>query len=357
MIMRRFIKTLVVILFLGLATFLQAQEKSDWYYIDHSDEILKDATSLFQAGNYARAIDLCNLHSDILGDEHDETPTRDELMSLVLKCQKLATDLENYIEDGYMQAAKAVAEELRALNPSDERLKQFGLYSPPSANKPVVQKQEDKKQQPPVTDKPAEEKKISVKQLVGDKSDDTDYDDYSDSSYGSSQMMNDYDDADEPKIAIRVGAGLMGLGQDQMSIAPSLTFGYYNMGYSIVGAELMAYFNSWLAESKASMVGADALVALRVAKGVFPKAGVGFFSCGSTQAKNAEKTMGMCIPAGVSFVFGNFSFDIMASGYPEVKIWQVTKATASQGVTYDYKYPQTVLGLSVVVGVSLGVAF
>ena len=318
----------ITALLLCFAVALQAQDKSEWYYMDHKDEILKDARKLFQKGDYSRAIELCNLHRDLLGDEHSETPDRDALMILVLKCQKLATDIENFVDDGYMQVAKALAEELRALNPSDERLKPFGLYSAPPPE--PAQKPEPKPKQEP---KPAPEEKAFE------------------------EVGHSWADEDDPFYAVRVGCGILGI-PSYYAFAPSLSFGWYNIGYSDLGMELKGYYTKALAKSTVQMIGADLLFALHVAKGVYPKLGIGGFSCTDISINNGDNTKGLCIPGGCTFLLGrHFTFDIGVSYYPETKVWQQSNEQATKGVYYKYRFPNTVLGYSVSAWMSIGVAF
>ena len=137
-------KLLFLLLFIFLSATLNAQEKGDVYYSNHTNEILSDAESFFKKGNYDRAFQLCLLHDELLGSDNSETKKVEELKNNVLECQRLAFQMEDYIENGRESLAKAVAEELYKLNPTDERLKRFGFDS-------VTKKEPEAGKEEPVT--------------------------------------------------------------------------------------------------------------------------------------------------------------------------------------------------------------
>ena len=169
------LRLLLLFLFLSLAAY--AQEKGDVYYSGHQNEILPDAESLFRKGNYDRALQLCDLHKELLGLDHAEAGKVDELRALILECQKLAMDMEGYLERGHEGLARAVAEELRKLNPTDERLKQLSSRKkqttkvdktsreqekPKEAEQPKVVEQPKADEQPKEVEQPKEQEQTVV---------------------------------------------------------------------------------------------------------------------------------------------------------------------------------------------------
>jgi len=330
-------KLSILLLLLGFAALLRAQDKSDWYYADHKDEILGDAERLYRKGDYSRALDLCNLHRDLLGDENPDAEKVDALVSNVLKCQKLATDLENYLEDGYQQAAKAVAEELRAINPYDERLRQFGFTIPAE---PRVRPEPRKKDDKPI---------VVQHKDTGD-----------DEDVPQSSKSFDYPDEVDTKFVVKATVGLAGLGMADYS--PALQFGggvgVLDIGGSVIGAEAKFNYSGTLAGGSASLFGIDAVVDVRLGRIVYPYAGFGWFVCTDKISTVSHKTNGLCVPFGVSLLFGgHFVLDLGACFYPAISVWTDAEATTSAGAKYTYQSRLDALTAGIAPRISIGVAF
>ena len=332
-------KLSILLLLLGFAALLRAQDKSDWYYAEHTDEIFGDAQKLYRKGDYSRALDLCNLHRDLLGDENPDAEKVDALVANVLKCQKLATDLENYLEDGYQQAAKAVAEELRAINPYDERLRQFGFVIPAEPREKPEPMLKDNKPVPP--------------QQTDVRIDDDD-------AYNKSSRDFDFADEIEPKFVIKATGGVVGLGME--AYAPAIQFGggigVLDIGESIIGAEAKFNYSGALAGGNASLFGVDAVMDVRLGRIVYPYVGLGWFVCTDKLSKVPYKTNGLCVPFGISFLFGgHFVLELGASFYPAVSVWTDAEAKTTAGAKYTYQSRVDALSAGVAPRISLGVAF
>ena len=404
----RFKPLLVLFLFLPMA--LAAQEKGDVYYAGHPDELLVDAEALFQKGNYDRALQLCDLHKELLGSEHTESESVEELRSMILDCQKLAIDMENYIENGRESLAKAVAEELRKLNPSDERLKRFGMYTAPGKKKPVTDKQAAKdkarkeaeaaaakeKAQQEAEAAAAKEKAQKEAEAAAAKEKERqeaeaaaaaaaakekarqeaeaaekakkqeearkkaeEKDDLEDDDYYKTPRTVDYVDEYEPKFVAKVGAGLVGLGNQAhpMGIQFGGSAGIYDIAESIFGAEARVNYTGGLASKAASLFGIDACAVVRVFDGIYPYAGAGWFVC-TENGDSKYKTNGLCVPFGVSIIIGgHFVIDVGASYYPAVSVWTDTSVKTTAGPQYKIKSQLDVFPASLAPRIGLGVAF
>lgn len=379
------LRLLLLFLFLSLAAY--AQEKGDVYYSGHQNEILPDAESLFRKGNYDRALQLCDLHKELLGLDHAEAGKVDELRALILECQKLAMDMEGYLERGHEGLARAVAEELRKLNPTDERLKQLSSRKkqttkvdktsreqekPKEAEQPKVVEQPKADEQPKEVEQPKEqeqtvvpeqpkeqealkeqeapkEQKLPIKPVEPAEQDDIDDDFYS--SYPAG------DDYFPPRFVVTAGASIIGLGQTGSAIAPGIGVGMYDIGESIIGAEARAYLAPGMASSTALMFGLDAGAVIRIVKGIYASAGLGFFSCSPTKSEGTA-TLGLCIPAGVSVLIGKaFVIQAGVSYYPSVDIGVTKTVKTSVGPSYSITTAQNVLQACVAPRISLGFAF
>ncbi len=366
--MRRIARILISVLFLCLAGVVRAQDKNDWYYSDHTNEILPDARKVFQKGLYSRAIELCNLHRDLLGFDHAESPARDDLVALALKCQKLATDLENYIDDGYMQAAKAVAGELKALNPYDERLKQFGLYTePPVEPEPVAVEEAPKEEEKPQEEeKPvvvkddiqsiikSREKEVAVEDGYEEPVEEVAAEEAAAEEFEPEEILED-----EPFFAVRGGAAMFGFGQGSVAVGPVVAGGLYNIGYSVAGIEVQGYYCGF-SSNQSGIMGLNVLAAFRLAPWLYPKVGVGIFDCMDLDKSISKRDnqAGICIPLGVNLLLGrHFSLGLTGTYFNDLNVWQVTTQKAYGNKEYELRTVKTVLGKSVSVMLTVGYAF
>ena len=363
--MRRSARILISVLFLCLAGVVRAQDKNDWYYSDHTNEILPDARRVFQKGLYSRTIELCNLHRDLLGFDHAESPARDDLVALALKCQKLATDLENYIDDGYMQAAKAVAGELKALNPYDERLKQFGLYTaPPVEPEPVVVEEAPKEKEKPQEEEKPVVVKDDIQSIIKNREKEVAVEDgYEEPVEEVAVAAEEYEQEevleDEPFFAARGGVAMFGFGQGSVAVGPAVSGGLYNIGYSVVGIEVQGYYCG-ISSNQSGIMGLNVLAAFRLAPWLYPKVGVGIFDCMDLDKSISKRDnqAGICIPVGVNLVLGrHFSVGLSGTYFNDLNVWQVSTQKAYGNSEYELRTVKTVLVKSVSVMVTVGYAF
>ena len=357
-----------MLIFLCLPAFLKAQDKGDFYYQDHPEEILAIAKQHFTTGHYDRTLELCELHKTLLGEEHAQSADIEALRLQATDSQKLAIQLEKNLEDGHNQAARGVAEELRVLNPHDERLKQFGLYLAPGESLPETQQQADVRDvKPDVQDvKPdVRDVKPDVKDVKPDLKDlDLDSDEsspYASGAYSGKAKVNQYDNT--PCFPVRLGFGLLNLGS---TVAPdfSLSFGAYNLGESVVGFDAKLYGSWGLAEKSVDMYGFDLMLAIHIpSTPLYLKGGIGGFDCSDKNAAAANQstlkhsTQGLCYPFGVALVLnGGFTIDAGVSFYPVVNVWQ-TKTYSTANKEYELPVATSVLQNPLSVWFGLGWAF
>jgi len=117
--MTRIVQRLCLTLFLGLLSLtLLAQEKTQYYYNTHENEILPDANTSFKNGDYERTVELCNWYYIIVGS-HDA----DGLKEKANRCSELLKELVELKDSGRIEEAKKKAELLLSTNPNDRAAK------------------------------------------------------------------------------------------------------------------------------------------------------------------------------------------------------------------------------------------
>ena len=123
-------KIIILLLFvLGSAGVAMGQGKTYWYYSEHTNELLKDATDLFRQGNYDYALQLCNWHYQLLGEGHEESGKRNELLEKIQTCKDLVNDIEFYQEWKDAEEVKRAEVALSRVNPDDPRVKHLKAAS------------------------------------------------------------------------------------------------------------------------------------------------------------------------------------------------------------------------------------
>ena len=262
-------KCILFVCFLCVPIILCAQEKTDWYYVEHLEEILPDATALFRQGDYERAIDLCSLHmGNAEAGDKDENEIK-RLHDLIVKCMDLAELIDDCIADGRdLSKVKSVAAELRILNPDDKRLRLF--IEPATTEFPQLEH-------------PA---------------------DYS-----------------WPHFMVRLGVSLFGIGQSSLALAPELGVDLYNIGDSRFGVGAKFYFGPSLNQSSSTIFGGDLCAVFRLGKRLYPSAGIGVFSCNGKDGKAVGPTSGLYVPLNLSIIIGKgFVAGVGMSIFPEVKL-------------------------------------
>jgi hypothetical protein len=330
-------KRLLVALLLASFSFaLFAQEKTQSYYLTHESEILPDAQASFKQGNYDRAVELCVWHYIIVGTQASES-----LRDNAEKCAALARELAGHREAGRDKEAEESAKALLALNPDDPAANDFiaSLRVQEEIPEPEVVVSEPPTLEIPETVPVQEEEEVPVQEVPVEVAPVPEVP----QTIGVAQPSRPVPSVATPvsnRFIIKANVAVLDLKQFAQSIAPGVSLGLYDIGGSPVGAEVGAYVCSGLPD--ASVFGMDASLAFRVANGVYPKAGVGFFSC-SPKDSSSKGTNGLCAGLGLAFLAGHFCLEAGLKYYPEVKI-KGTQALSTDGVRYDF--PSAVSALS-----------
>jgi hypothetical protein len=158
------------------------------------------------------------------------------------------------------------------------------------------------------------------------------------------------------RFVLKAGATVLDLKQFAKTISPGGSLGLYDIGGSRIGLEAGGYFCPGLSASSASLFGLDASLVIRLSDSVYPKAGVGFFSCSSTDGSGSQ-TKGLCGGLGLNFLLGgHFCLEIGAKFYPVVKL-SGTETYSTAGVTYAFPTVREVLPGGIAPMVSIGYAF
>ena len=113
------LRTVSAILLLFAATVALAQEKDLRYYNTHEKEILPDARAAFSAGQYERAMQICQWYFIIVGDSEANA-----MREKASRCAVLAPEMKALMDDGDVDAAKEKADAILALNPDDPAAKE-----------------------------------------------------------------------------------------------------------------------------------------------------------------------------------------------------------------------------------------
>lgn len=316
-------KLFLLLLLLCFPAVVEAQVKSDAYYDKHRDELLHDAEQLFRSGNYDRALQLCDMHLDLLGTEHTESDRVAELKDVVIKCQSLAIDIESCLEKGMEGPARSFAELLKEINPSDERLKRFGLYSPFGSKNPKT-----------------------VKEKPEAKDAGRDWGDEGDDYWGLDNIRFKRDFRDN-LYAVGVSGGALGIGGSGQAFVLGATGAFYNLLWDFLGAETRLY-GSNLAYSEGAMMGWDTLLNFHVYDRFFASVGPTWFLCWDCNKESKHRaTGGLGGALTASAILGDHIYLQVGFGfYPEVPVWQDS----------TFK-PKDVLDMSGSIWITLGWAF
>ena len=344
-----FLRTIFIVVCLGLAcssAWTQNQNKTQAYYNSHEREILPDARTAFKNGNYDRAAELSRWHWIIVGDRQ-----ADSLREMAERCGQLARQLSSLKREGKMDEAKTVAQSLLSMNPDDAAAKQLleDLEKLEKAQRPVPEPV--LVDTAAVSEPPVVEDEVFVEKLEDVK--DVQIDPYRPVTPVTQPVKPVSTDA--PRSLFVVKAGVTVLDLSQFVIAPGGSLGLYNLGGSMFGLEAGMYAGSGLAGKTASIFGMDAAAVLRVGNSVYPKVGVGFFSCKSSTIGSTTK--GLSAVAGLTFLLGgHFAVEAGLKYYPNVKVSGVMQVSTA-GATYDFPTSVDVLSGGIAPVVSIGWAF
>lgn len=351
--MKLLVKFFIVALFSCLIPLeLLAQEKNLSYYDDHKGEILPDARAAFQKGDYERTLELCRWHYIIFGDN-----TTDSLRERSERCSQLTKEMKDLQSEGNLREAKLKASAILSLNPDDAAAKAVLLIEEPITPVPetvitqpadtLVATPPDKGEvEPEVEQQPGQ---VHPPVEITPATQDTVEPDLDQAAQAAPYESH-------TRFVIKAGASILDLKQMSQSIAPGVAIGLYDLGGSRIGGEIGGYMCSSLSASTASLFGVDAALVFRAAKNLYPKLGIGFFSCKSTEVN--DSTMGMCAGAGLSFlVGGHFCLELGANYYPEVCVQGTEMVSTTPGASYEFPSVKQILPGGIAPMVSIGWAF
>lgn len=351
-IMKTSMKKVFVALLLGLFPLcISAQEKNMSYYNTHEKEILPDARVAFRKGEYERVVELCRWHYFMVGDH-----MADSLRETAERCAKLSEEMNDLLAGGETDAARGKARDLLSMNPDDPAaaaiLKQTdtppvqdSLVTPPPVEEQVT----------PISMIPEEEQKAEIEEEEKTEPAEKPIEDIfipepviaNPEPVPSGQEFR-------TRFVAKAGVSILDMTQLSGTVAPGAAFGVYDLGGGRIGGELGGYLCSGL--STASMTGLDAALVFRAVKGIYPKAGLGFFSCKSLD-QNDSFSYGMCAVASVTFLIGgHFCVEAGVKYYPVVSLSGL-ETVSTAGTTYDFPATVSVLSGGIAPVVSLGWAF
>ena len=341
-----FLKVLFVVVLLGMVNqVVSGQNKNQAYYNSHEMEILHDARTAFQSGEYDRAVELCRWHYIIVGDNR-----ADSLRDMAQRCSGLSRQMADLMSQGKTSEAKEVALNLLSVHPESASAKQIlkeleemekAAQPEPEPVKepekeqdiePEPQKEPEKEPEPqPV----AEETVIPSLPVIPASRPDP-----------KPQPVEIRDN----QFVIKAGASIVNF--KPLAFTPYVDLGMYNLGGSPVGVDAGFYFAPNLRDNTAYMLGVDASAVFRAFRSIYPKVGLGFFSCKSSNT--GSTTNGLCAVAGVTFLIGgHFCVEVGAKYYPQV-LFSSTTTVSTSGVTYDFPASIVVLSRGVTPVVCLG---
>lgn len=353
--MKAFIQRFCVALFLvSLSGILFAQEKTQAYYNTHEQEILPDARTAFRNGNYTRAIELCNWHYIILGDN-----AADSLRMKAERCAELSTKMIEFRAAEQIEEAVAAARSLLSLNPDDLVAKNL-LEVLEKTDVPVTAPVDTVIVDVPavmdtvISEKPVEE--LPVNDVTQESNRSNPHEVVSTSN--NTRIESDSPRTPQPqtRFVIKAGAAVLDMKQFAQTLAPGASLGVYDMSGSPVGMEAGFYICSGLSSHSTTLFGIDASLVFRASKGFYPKAGLGFFSCNST-AGTGGGTKGLCAGIGLTFLFGgHFCIEVGAKYYPKVNL-HGSEMVSTSGVSYEFPAAIQVLAGGIAPTISIGWAF
>ena len=355
--MKNLFKHLVFCLLLCLPPLgLFAQEKTLAYYNSHESEILPDAQAAFRKGDYKRTLELCRWHYIIFGDN-----TASALRDKADRCSKLTDEMIQLKDAGQVKEAKQKASALLILNPDDSAAKatlSIEEVVPPAQVEDAV-----------VVTPPVETINIPVKAEIPQ--DESKKDEITENIQTSveeqpsgAQVNESNHDATLPektyeprtRFVLKAGASILDLGQIPQTLAPGAAIGLYDLGGSRIGIEAGGFFCPGLSGLSTSLMGLDAGLVIRGAKGIYPKLGVGLFSCKSIE-QNGTATKGLCAGGGITFLLGgHFCIELGAKYYPAVKVSD-SETVSTAGVSYEFPASREVLAGGIAPEIRIGWAF
>lgn len=351
--MKSFVRRIGVVLLLCFISWaLLAQEKTQAYYNSHENELLPDARSAFQEGNYDRTVLLCNWYYIFTGDH-----AADSLRERAERCSQLSSDMADFRSAGKTNEAKEAAKTLLSINPNDTAAKQLiEELEEPVLPLPVDTIVVDSPlvmdtvvtEVPILDEEPIEEPIQEPTRVVDEKQ--------KDESVRDTPSHLRESTSPRTMFVLKGGASILNLNQIAQCVAPGGSLGIYNLGGSSIGLEAGGYLCSNLLSS-GSIFGLDGALVFRIAKSVYPKVGLGYFSY-TDNSDSGSATHGLCAGGGLTFLLGgHFCLEVGAKYYPEVRIQSIETVSTTPGSTYDFPSVRQILPGGIAPFASIGWAF
>lgn len=349
-VMKLSVKRVLATLSLCLVSLgLFAQEKTLQYYNTHEKEILPDAQAAFRKGDYSRTMELCRWHYIIFGDDATVESLRDKSE----RCAQLSMEMNAFRSDGNVKDAKQKATVILSINPDDAAANEVLLIEEPASperDTVIVE--------PPVN--PVEEV------VIPPATEETNDDQKTEEILSPVEEVSPYPGTTKPepvqpfeprtRFVVKAGATIIDLKQFSQTIAPGGTIGVYDLGGSPVGGEASFYICPGLSAVSASLFGADASLVFRASESIYPKLGVGFFSCKSSETNTSTK--GMCAGGGLTYmVGGHFCFEVGVKYYPKVYVQGTERVSTTPGASYEFPSDIQIISGGIAPFVSVGWAF
>lgn len=304
--MRKF--TIIVLLILP-SLLIRAQDKDRDYYSKHVSELIPDAQTAFDLGNYKRTRDLCDWYfefsfKDDLNDLYDKTS----------KCIKIKDRMKELLDAGEIDTAKQKAVELLAINPKDpyaERVMKL--------KKPESQTVNDTtKVVPPVSPvKPKPVKPVEPKMQFVLKA-------------GLGMLGVNYKfGVSGAKVSYTTGEVL-----DPLLQFPTISAGVYNIADSRFGGELSVPIVLGL--KNLSALDVDAYLVYRLGKFFYPKLGLGYMNC-YYGANNSWGTQKIVFGGGLTVLIAQkLALEAGVKYYQNIYVGDSQMVEATPGVSYPY---------------------
>lgn len=379
----KYVISIIIVIITTSLHLAQAQDKDLSYYVDHPSEILPAARASFNAGQYKRTLDLCRFEP-LLPDY--QKPECSKLNEDSKKCDSILTEMSTLRESGQIKEAKAKAQELLKINPKDPASKEVLMLkepepepeqesepapapelvatnvpaedeSPSATNSEQPSEQENKQAEDQTQSPEAEAKQDSEPEQEIDREPDMES---TESEAGLHN--NDADDMQKPsapiltqpgnkyhtRFALYAGAFVCNFYKGG-EWCPEITVGLHDIGGSRFGVQLDAYYPIVTKQ----MIGADALLDVRIVKNLYANLGAGAFWCDSDSANGP--TIGMSFAGGLSYLlFNHLSFGVGIRYLPEVKAYNTEY---HYGTVYRYNNIVTVIRKGLLPSISIGWVF
>ena len=293
-------------------------------------------------------MELCRWHYIIFG----ENATVESLRDKSQRCAQLSKEMNDLRSEGNVKDAKQKATVILSINPDDAAAKEVLLIE-----EPAFPERDTVIVEPPVNPDVV---------VIPPTTEETNGDQKTEEIHSPIEEVSSIPSTTKPepvqpyeprtRFVVKAGATIIDLKQFSQTIAPGASIGVYDLGGSPIGGEMGVYICPGLSSVSASLFGADASLVFRAAENLYPKLGVGFFSCKSSETNTSTK--GMCVGGGLTYmVGGHFCLEAGVKYYPKVCVRGTEKVSTTPGASYEFPSDiQIILG-GIAPFVSVGWAF